>query len=332
MKILYIILAHKEPSQVIKLVETLSANEHYVILHYNKLSSNEEFAVLRDKFQSNLHVFFSDRIKTAWGHFSLIEVVVNSLKKAKSLDIKYDHAVILSGQDYPIKSNTEIKRFLESHPQKIFYRHFEITPDMGENKPYVHPVNDRVTTRPQHHRIDSFYWRFNSRKYLLLPGEPNPGATSLRSLFSNKIKFLLRKIVKREFPDGFRPYFGATFGIITFEFAEYLINFYDQHPHFNKYMQFAFCADEMYLVTVAMNHPYFASKMVNNNMIFSKWSEKGGLNPVLLTSQHLEELMHSSKLFARKFDTKVDASILEMIDEKLLLTPGSTASVDTTNN
>jgi hypothetical protein len=332
MKILYIILAHKEPSQVIKLVETLIANEHYVIIHYNKLSSNEEFAVLRNRFENNLHVFFLDRMKTAWGHFSLMEVIINSLKKAASLDIKYDHAIILSGQDYPIKSNTEIKRFLASHPQKIFYRHFEITPDMGDNKPYVHPVNDRVTTRPQHHRVDSYYWRLNSRKYLLLPGEPNPGATSLRVRVSNKIKFLLSKVVKRKFPDGFRPYFGATFGIITFEFAEYLINFYAQHPAFNKYMQYAFCADEMYLVTAAMNHPYFASKMVNNNLIYSKWSEEGGLHPVLLSAQNIEELQHSSMLFARKFDTKVDASILEIVDEKLLLTPGFTTPIDTTKN
>jgi hypothetical protein len=325
MKILYLVLAHKQPSQVIKLVNTLCANEHYVIIHYNKLSADEEFKVLIDTFQNNIHVFFSDRIKTAWGHFSLMEVVVKSLEKARLLGLLYDHAVILSGQDYPIKSNTEIKRFLASHPQKIFYRHFEISPDMGT---YVHPVNDRVTTRQQNHRLDSYYLRLNNHRYLLLPGEMAPDSTRLRNIISNNIKFLLKKVIKRKFPAGFRPYFGATFGIITAEFADYLVKFYHQHPSFNSYMKYAFCADEMYLVTAAMNHPYFASKMVNNNMIFSIWSNKGTLlNPVLLTSRHLDEMMHSSKLFARKFDIQVDARVLELVDEKLLLTPGLTASI-----
>ncbi|MDO1450143.1 beta-1,6-N-acetylglucosaminyltransferase [Rhodocytophaga aerolata] len=329
MKLLYLILAHKEPSQIIRLVKTLTAQQDYVIIHYNKDSSLEEYKQLSDALQSNLCVFFTDRIKTAWGHFSLIQAIINGLKKAQALELSYDHAIILSGQDYPIKSNAEIKRFLAAHPKKLFYTHFEITDDLGTNKKYVHPINDRVTTRPQNHRIDSYYLLLKDRKYLLLPGEMNSKSISLRARFTNKLKGFMRYVIKRKFPEGYKPYFGATFGMITAEFANYLLEFYDGQKAFNQYMKYAFCADEMYLVTVAMNHPYFASKMVNTNMIFSIWTDNEGFQPVMLTSRHLDQIMNSRKLFARKFDIWVDAHVLNMIDEKVTTSPHLTASIET---
>jgi hypothetical protein len=328
MKLLYLILAHKEPSQIIRLVKTLSSQQDYVIIHYNKASKLEEYNQLSDALQSNQYVFFADRIKTAWGHFSLIQAIISGLKKAQNLELSYDHVIILSGQDYPIKSNSEIKRFLTAHPKKLFYTHFEITNDLGTNKRYVHPINDIVTTRPQKHRLDSYYWVLKDRKYLLLPGEMNSRSTSLRTRFTNKLKGLMRYAIKRKFPEGYKPYFGATFGMITAEFANYLLEFYDGQKAFNQYMKYAFCADEMYLVTVAMNHPYFASKMVNTNMIFSVWEDNEGFHPVMLTSQHFDQIMSSRKLFARKFDIWVDAQVLNKIDEKVNTSLDLTASIE----
>lgn len=331
MRILYVLLANKEPLQVIKLANILSSNEHYVMIHYNKSSSNVEFNLLKDTFQNNPHIFFTERIKTAWGHFSLTEAIIKSLRKARELDLIYNHAVILSGQDYPIKTNEEIKRFLASHPDKLFYTHFEISPDMGGNRTYVHPINDRVTSRAQNHRLDSYFFVLKDKKYLLIPGEMDRNPLSFRSRFTNRLKSLLRHFSIRKFPSNLKPYFGATFGIITAEFSDYLLNFYDQHKAFNKYMQYAFCADEMYLVTAAMNYPPFASKMVNNNMIFTLWDDKGGLHPVLLTSKHIDQLMNSSKLFARKLDIQVDAKVLDMIDDNLFTTTALTANTDPTS-
>ena len=77
--------------------------------------------------------------------------------------------------------------------------------------------------------------------------------------------------------------------------------------------------DEMVLQTIAMSSPfaerlYDASSLVNGSMRMIDW-ERG--KPYVFRSEDFEELMSSPCMFARKFDERVDAKIIDMVADAL---------------
>ena len=63
-----------------------------------------------------------------------------------------------------------------------------------------------------------------------------------------------------------------------------------------------------------LNSP-FREKIVNDDKRLINWAEGTDIgNPGTYTVKHYAELIQSDKLFARKFDTKIDSKILDMLD------------------
>jgi hypothetical protein len=58
--------------------------------------------------------------------------------------------------------------------------------------------------------------------------------------------------------------------------------------------------------------------MVNDNLRYIRWKHIKSSHPEILKTADLAELMRSGALFARKFDTDVDAGILDQIDRHCL--------------
>jgi hypothetical protein len=54
--------------------------------------------------------------------------------------------------------------------------------------------------------------------------------------------------------------------------------------------------------------------MVNDNLRYIDWSE-GKASPKTFTMNDLPILLHSDKLFARKFNADIDANILNEFDK-----------------
>jgi hypothetical protein len=82
----------------------------------------------------------------------------------------------------------------------------------------------------------------------------------------------------------------------------------------NKF-KYTACADEHFFQILALNSP-FKNKIINNNLRFLKWNPREN-SPKVLSSTELDELLSSSKLFARKFDMNEDCTILERIDQQI---------------
>ena len=60
------------------------------------------------------------------------------------------------------------------------------------------------------------------------------------------------------------------------------------------------------------------NQVINDNLRHIAWKNVNSGSPAILRAQDLPELLGSSKLFARKFDIIVDASVLDMIDRAIL--------------
>jgi hypothetical protein len=73
--------------------------------------------------------------------------------------------------------------------------------------------------------------------------------------------------------------------------------------------------DEIFFQTVLMNSPY-KNGIIYDNLRYIIWSP-GSRHPATLNIRYFEDFMNSNKLFARKFDTNIDADVLDMIDREI---------------
>ena len=88
-----------------------------------------------------------------------------------------------------------------------------------------------------------------------------------------------------------------------------------------KQYRFSSCADEVYKQTIIGNSLLFDYVYDKNDdykgcMRYIDWT-KG--NPYIFRSADFEQLMSSDRMFARKFDEKVDPKIIELLYERILL-------------
>jgi trimethylamine:corrinoid methyltransferase-like protein len=91
------------------------------------------------------------------------------------------------------------------------------------------------------------------------------------------------------------------------------VQFIKEHPKISRFAKYTWAPDEYLIPTLIMNSP-FKDSVIADNYRYLDWS-KGGANPKILTAADFESLKKTDKLLARKFDIKVDTSILDMLDE-----------------
>jgi len=103
MKICYLILAHKNPEQLRRLVSTLDDTGVNFFIHVNKRSQSF-YDDAREVLADFTNIYFLPRKKIWWGTFGMTDAVITGIEVIASSDISYDRVVFISGQDYPIKS------------------------------------------------------------------------------------------------------------------------------------------------------------------------------------------------------------------------------------
>jgi hypothetical protein len=74
-------------------------------------------------------------------------------------------------------------------------------------------------------------------------------------------------------------------------------------------------ADEMFFQTILLNskNDSLLNSIVNDDLEHTKWNP-GSSHPAILTSSDIDAIKNSTALFARKFDPRTNANVLDMID------------------
>jgi Core-2/I-Branching enzyme len=96
------------------------------------------------------------------------------------------------------------------------------------------------------------------------------------------------------------------------ECAAYIVDFIESNKRLRWYLRFTWGADEFVIPTLIMNSK-FRETVINDNFYYIDWS-KGGASPKTLITEDYDLLLSSDKMFARKFDIKVDSKILDLLD------------------
>ena len=125
---------------------------------------------------------------------------------------------------------------------------------------------------------------------------------------------------RRRFPQGYRPYGGSGYWSLTRECLDYLHAFVRQNPGFVNFFRYVHIPDEIFFQTILLNSP-LKERLVNDDLRFAYWPAASSASPAVLVRDDFQLLLtvRPSAVFARKFDTTQDTSILDAIDAQLLL-------------
>jgi hypothetical protein len=284
MRIAHIIMTHKNPNQLTRLIKRLHHPQFDFYIHVDNKIPIDDFKSVLDIEQVS---FIKNRITCNWGGNSFLQAIVGSVKEVLSLNKEYDFINLLSAQDYPLTSAENI------------YQYF--TDKIGMNFISYEDSHDSVWLEQAIFRYEKYHF----------------------TDFSFKWKYLAQKVLNqitpsRKFPLPMKLYGGSksSWWTISKESAIYLTEILTDNLKLNRFLKYSWGTDEFVLTTLLMNSP-FKDRTVNNNLRYIDWSE-GNAHPKLLLAEDFESIKSSNMIFARKFDQEIDPLVLDKIDNECL--------------
>ena len=298
----YLILAHKNPLQLGRMIERLDDGASKFFIHLDAKTPIEPFAACLE----GGHIrFIEKRERCVWGDFSIVQATIRLMEAASEEQGVF---ILMSGQDYPIQSQGYINDFLERNKDFDF---IEIEPLEEKWKPKM--VKDKL----EHYHILHSEERGHSNCYA--PFAHCSVFQKLRTLthllkgrLSQKNFRLLCSLPKRVAPFE-RQYAGSQFWAFSERTFYTVLNYIREHKAaLEGYYKYTSSSDEIYFHSVLMNLVAKDSTIkLKDPITYVNYFRK---NNVFITEDFEKLSSAKGKLFARKFDTDIDIEILNKLD------------------
>lgn len=281
MIVAYLLLAHAHPRQLARLAAALPADSP-LFVHIDARAPTDVFTQVRARLAARPHTAFVQRHACRWGGIGIVRGTVSLIDALVHSDIHFDYATLLSGTDYPIKSNAGIADFLARNRGTEFIESFRMDlPNRWSNDGGIYRAPDKLLR--YHLRIRSWV-------------RPTP---------------LVRKL-----PYGLLPYGGTQWWTLTREAIRFISTYLRTHPAVMRFMNGVFIPDESLIQTVLGASP-MAGAISGDPLRMAIWDRPQPPYPAVLTSADMEAMATSPALFARKFSDAVDAKVYALIDRTL---------------
>lgn len=298
----YLILAHKNPLQLSRMIERLDDGASKFFIHLDAKTPIEPFAVCLE----GGHIrFIEKRERCVWGDFSIVQATIRLMEAASEEQGVF---ILMSGQDYPIQSQEYINDFLELNKGFDF---IEIEPLEEKWKPKM--VKDKL----EHYHILHSEERGHSNCYA--PFAHCSVFQKLRTLthllkgrLSQKNFRLLCSLPKRVAPFE-RQYAGSQFWAFSERTFYAVLHYIREHKAaLEEYYKYTSSPDEIYFHSVLMDLVAKDSTIkLKEQITYVNYFRK---NNVFITEDFDKLTSAKGKLFARKFDTDIDIEILNKLD------------------
>jgi hypothetical protein len=264
----YIILAHRNPSHLSRLIKRLDDGSSLFFVHLDKRVEMEPFAnaIPHEKVK-----FIDERVVVIWADFSLVQATLNLMQTALETG-NGGFTILLSGVDYPIKSNRSINEFLERCKDMNFITIFSMKP--GDR------VYDDIFCHTKINKSDG------RGDFELIPCKPE-----------SKIACLDNTFLK-----------GGTWLALNFDTLKKTLDFVRENwACLDEYYRNRAYSDEIFFQAI-VSHLSRRDKTIRmrRSLTYTDWKPKteGESLPRTFGKDDLEVLLSRSegKLFARKFD------------------------------
>jgi len=229
----YIILAHKLPNQLARLVAALHTDDDLFVLHIDAKTDVEPFRdALRDRGLRRPNIrLLEPRQRVNWGDYGTVRASLAGLRAALEASDLWDHAVLLSGQCYPIKPRDQIARTLAEAGERSFLS--------------TAPTTD-------FRRLTHHHFQIAGRRVTV----PN--------------RFTAGLPLPRRLPFGLKPRHGSAWWALRREAADWFVDYDAANPELRRFFRSAFIPDEYFYQVLSQASP-FADRIINEELHFIDW-------------------------------------------------------------
>jgi hypothetical protein len=302
MRIAYLILAHDQPELFGRLVRAVHAQDVAIYAHIDAKSRLEPFAAA----SAGVTVHFTPApLKVNWGGYSQVAAMLKLLEQAVHAG-QHDHYIFLSGRDFPLHSHGHLVELLDRNPRRSYMNFYAL----ADGADFVEKIRK--------HCYHDLYAQLPTR--------------FVRRAAGRIVREISARLPDRPFIKGMQAYRGSTSWCITHAIAQYVVAFVrdPRNDAYVKFFQSVSCCDEIFFQTIVLNSPHASTlnlydvdghrvpgEMRNENkasLHYIDWSRERE-DPAVLDDRDFGQLYASGKLFARKFDVRRSASLLDRIGE-----------------
>jgi hypothetical protein len=290
-RLIFVICAHKNPVQIGRLIRSLAGPGRRFFIHIDKKSPLHVRTHLTREIASLPDIHFLASHVCNWWDFGQVRSVLKAITAVVERGMSCDHLVFLTGQDYPIKPQRYMDALLGAHPGRSFLSYSRL--------PFPLWIGGG------HSRYKRWYFTLGNQVVVL------PNDSGRRYRLANLC------FRERHLPSGLVPYGGWAYWCLARQAIEYVYDTTRRRPELTRFFRHVQIPDEMFFQTLLLNSP-LADTIINTDLRFVSWPEPGATHPRILTMADMPSLSSSGALFARKFDTCEDSTILDAIDALIL--------------
>lgn len=308
MHINYLILAHKNVQQIVRLIKALQSDDSSIYIHLDKKWKISPLDIeIICNAANEVHVI-KERVSTFLDDRSLVLASLSLLKAAYKEGVK-GYFILMSAQDYPIKPISDLRSlFIKNYPKP----YIDCTPYDKSNWMYYKYKNSALYNKILH----SFS---NSGKPLLKKIE-----RKLHKLHFGNHYFSLYKCSMHY---GMRLYGGSAWWALPDVAVGDILRDIENDKRAFELSLSTYTPEETFFQTYVMRTRI--SNLVEINSIterkqncltyanFETPTKKFCGHPYIITADDWKWLKNRSEYIARKFDLSVDANIFDTIDSDI---------------
>jgi hypothetical protein len=298
----FLVSTYHLPDQAERLVRRLSAVPGATVLvHHDRAAPVASAAALTASVAELPNVEMLPSRVCRYATFDHVQVTLDGIARLVARDAAFGHLVLLTGQCYPLMASEELAAWFDERTGR----------SVMEILPLPHP------TWPDggYNRVDAWLLpvaveRVPRKMRRLLPKRANWVAVPKPSLLRYRLGGKLAVHVPAAVGE---LHGGLGYWAMAEAHARYVHA--NQDP-FVRFFRAGYIPDELFFQTVLANSPHL-HEVDRERMHAVDFHRQGGMNPYVWRSDDLEVLVSSDRPFARKFDVRVDAGVLDAIDHHL---------------
>ena len=234
MRLAYIISAYKLPAQLERLIRRLAGPGTSFRVHVDRKTPRRVYREMVSRVD-DLDVTFLPRHISHWGGFGHVRTSLDGLDHLISSEEPFDYAVLLTGQDYPLRSDEEIATTLAAGNGRSFMNHW----------PLPHPP---WGPRGGLERFEDWHIVTYRRAHLALP-------------------------LRRKLPHGLEPFGGGAYWCFSRTLVHFVHEFVRSRPDVVRFFEHVLIPDELFFQTIVMNSE-LRNSVMNEHLRYIDWSRE----------------------------------------------------------
>jgi hypothetical protein len=322
MRVAFLILNHRDPAQLMRLLSTLRTElpEAPIVVH-------------NDRFQADLDVSALDSVGNAylltndepilWGRFSMVDAILRSMAWMTE-HIEFDWLIQLSAQDYPIKPLAGLGDYLAATGADVLL----------EAAPIGQLSKRRVRRNARHRYLYQYSPSEAGRNVDQQPGQLRHWLRRHAGLYAEVLNSaqpyvcIFRSPGDTPWQVGFcarstpftkdKPCWkGTTWISLSRRAAEFVVASVRERPDYIEYYRRTMQPGESAIATLVCNAP--GLRVTPRDIHHVRWTYRRSPHPDVFAAADLPELLAAPEheYFARKFSAAQDAEILNELDRML---------------